>query len=69
MRQNLSDQERQKLDRRIADVEKRTGAQIVLAVVERSDVHAELPWKAFALGAALAGLAVIVLDLLRCCLP
>jgi len=29
---------------------KRTGAQIVLAVVDRSDVYAELPWKAFALG-------------------
>lgn len=65
MRQNLSDQERHHLDRRIADVEKRTGAQIVLAVVERSDVHAELPWKAFALGAALAGLVVTLLDLLR----
>jgi putative membrane protein len=65
MKQNLSDHEREHFDRRIADAEKRTGAQIVLAVVERSDVHAELPWKAFALGAALAGLAVTVLDLLR----
>ena len=65
MKHTLTEQERQQLDRRIADAEKRTGAQIVLAVVERSDVYAELPWKAFALGTAGAGLAVTALDLLR----
>ena len=37
MKQILIDQERIQLDRRVADVEKRTGAQIVLAVIERSD--------------------------------
>ncbi|NPU84436.1 MAG: hypothetical protein HPY65_08090 [Syntrophaceae bacterium] len=46
------------LDPRIAEAEKRTGAQIVLAVVERCDSYPELPWKAFALGSAVAGLAV-----------
>jgi putative membrane protein len=65
MKHPLTEQERQQLDRRVADAEKRTGAQIVLAVVKRSDVYAELPWKAFALGAAGAGLAVTALDLLR----
>ena len=65
MRHTLTEQERTQLDRQIADVEGRTGAQIVLAVVDRSDVYAELPWKAFALGAALAGLAMSALDLLR----
>jgi len=65
MKQKLTEQERKQLDHRVADAEKRTGAQIVLAVVERSDVYAELPWKAFALGAAVAGLAIAVLDLLR----
>ena len=65
MKYPLTEQERQQLDRRIADAENRTGAQIVLSVVERSDVYAELPWKAFALGAAGAGLAVTALDLLR----
>ena len=65
MKQNLNEQERQRLDKRVAEAEQRTGAQIVLSVVERSDVYAELPWKAFALGAAGAGLAVAVLDLLR----
>ena len=65
MQQRLTEQEQQHLDRRVAEAEQRTGAQIVLAVVERSDVCAELPWKAFALGASAAGLTVVLLDLLR----
>lgn len=61
----LNEQERLRLDERIADVEKQTGAQIVLAVIERSDAYPELPWKAFALGAAMAGSAACVLNLLQ----
>jgi putative membrane protein len=60
----LSDHERNRIDQRIADVEKRTNAQIVLAVIKRSDDYAELPWKAFALSASVAGLFVVILDLL-----
>lgn len=52
------------MDRRVDDIERRTGTQIVLAVIERSDTYAELPWKAFALGAAAAGLGAVLLDLL-----
>jgi len=65
MKKILSDQERTQLDQRITEAEKRTGAQIVLAVIERSDSYAELPWKAFALGAAGAGLAAALFNLLR----
>jgi putative membrane protein len=65
MKKILNEQERQKLDRRIAETEKRTGAQVVLAVIERSDSYAELPWKAFALGASLSGLVIVIVDLLR----
>jgi putative membrane protein len=36
----------------------------VLAAVERSDSYPELPWKAFALGASIAGLKVSLLALL-----
>jgi len=64
MKQTFSEQERGRLDRLIAEVEKRTNTQIVLAVINRSDSYAELPWKAFALGASVAGLAVLILDLL-----
>jgi putative membrane protein len=60
----LSDHDRNKLDERIAEAEKRTKAQIVLAVINRSDNYAELPWKAFALGVSVAGLLIFILDLL-----
>ena len=64
MKHTLNDEERSRLDQLIADAEKRTGAQIVLAIIERSDAYTELPWKAFALGASLSGLLVLVMNLL-----
>jgi len=63
MKQILSDSERSLLKERVAETEKQTGAQIVLATVRRSDSYTEIPWKAFAIGASLAGLAVLFLDL------
>jgi len=60
----LCENDRIQLDRLIADAEKRTKAQIVLAAVKRSDSYAELPWKAFAFGASIAGLLVFAYDLL-----
>ncbi|HTF99607.1 MAG TPA: TPM domain-containing protein [Nitrospirota bacterium] len=65
MKQYLNDQERTKLNQRIAETEKRTGVQVVLAVIERSDSYHELPWKAFALGAAAGGLAAMLFSQLR----
>ena len=53
------------MDRHIAEAEKRTGAQIVAAVIKRSDSYSELPWKAFALGVSIAGFLIFILDLLR----
>jgi putative membrane protein len=64
MKKILNNQERSRLDKSIAEAEKRTGAQIVVAVVERSDSYSELPWKAFALGVSVAGLLVFIFDLL-----
>lgn len=63
MKRILSDQDRAQLDERIAETEKRTKAQIVAAVIQRSDTYTELPWKAFALGVSIAGLLVFILDL------
>jgi putative membrane protein len=65
MNHKLSEQEQHHLDQRVADAEKRTGSQIVLAVIARSDDYPELPWKAFALAAAVAGFAATLLDRLR----
>jgi putative membrane protein len=64
MKPALSDQERNRLDKRIVETEKRTNTQIVLSVIKRSDTYTELPWIAFALGASLAGLLIFILNLL-----
>jgi putative membrane protein len=63
MKQILSDHDRKRLDACINDVEKRTNTQIVLALIQRSDIYAELPWKAFALGASVIALLIFILDL------
>jgi putative membrane protein len=64
MKHTLNVEERGHLDQRIADAEKRTGAQIVLAVIERGDAYPELPWKAFALGSSIAGILVLGMNIL-----
>ncbi len=63
MKQILTDADRSLLDRRIAETEKQTGAQIVLASVARSDSYVEIPWKAFAIGASIASMLMLFLDL------
>jgi putative membrane protein len=60
MKKILNNQERSQLDQRIKEAEKKTGTQIVLAVIERSDSYAEIPWKAFALAVSIAGLFVFL---------
>lgn len=61
----LSDQDKQAIVARVARLERATGVQVVTAVVDRADAYPELAWKAFALAASLAALAVVVLDVLR----
>jgi putative membrane protein len=61
----LSESERATISRRVADAEARTGAQIVAAVVERSDSYPEVPWKAFALAAPAGALVAVLAILLR----
>ena len=63
MKQILSDTERSMLDRRIAEAEMKTKAQIVLATVKRSDSYTEIPWKAFAFGISVSGFIVFLYDL------
>lgn len=64
MKQTLSEEERDSLNRKVEAAEKHTGAQIVLAIIERSDSYAELPWKAFALGTSGAGLLVLLMNMM-----
>lgn len=53
------------IEARVAEVEARTGVQVVTAVVAKSYAYPQLPWKAFALGAAIAGFVVVLVDTLR----
>lgn len=65
MKQYLTAQEQKELDRRVSETEQRTGSQIVLAVAGRSDAYPDIPWKAFALAASVAGIAAVLVDLKR----
>jgi putative membrane protein len=52
------------LEKAISGLEAQTGVQLVTAVIGNADSYVELPWKAFALGTALAGLVLVVADTL-----
>lgn len=62
---SLTQAEASAIEAQIAVIEKRFGVQIVTAIVGKADAYAELPWKAFALGATLATLAAVVCDRLH----
>ncbi len=64
MKPVLSDDDKSQLEKRIAEAEKLTKIQIVLATVKRSDSYPEIPWKAFALGVSITGLLVFSLDMI-----
>jgi putative membrane protein len=53
------------IDARIAAIEAATGVEIVASVIGKADAYPELPWKAFALGAAFAALAAAIVDVAR----
>jgi putative membrane protein len=54
----LSSAEANSVATRIADVEARTGVQVVVAVVGRAARYPEARWKAFALGVSASGLII-----------
>jgi putative membrane protein len=57
----LSETDKARIGARVRELEARSGAEIVTVFAERCDHYPEIPWKAFALGAALtaAGLALV----------
>jgi len=61
----LTPSEAQAIEARVKAIEAATGAEVVTLVVRKSDVYPETVWKAFALGAALTGLAITIGDLAR----
>jgi putative membrane protein len=61
MRFNESD--KAAIEAQVARFEQATGTQAVVCVVDRCDGYPEVPWRAFALGAALSSLALWALPL------
>jgi len=62
---HLSREEESRIDARVAALEGRTGAQVVAAVIGKCDAYPEIPWKAFALGVALATLVAALASQLQ----
>jgi putative membrane protein len=52
----VSDDERLEIAKLVGRFESATGVQVVVALTRKADDYPEIPWKAFALGASLAGL-------------
>lgn len=61
----LSNKEQQEINELARQFEAATGAQAVAAVVGRADDYPDITWKAFALGAGLAALAVVADEFLN----
>ena len=57
--------EADEIDAQVAALEARTGIQIATALIGKADSYAELPWKAFALGAVLAAFGVVLAEAWR----
>jgi putative membrane protein len=55
----LSAKEQQEINELAQQFEQTSGAQAVAAVVGKADDYPDIPWKAFALGASLAAMAVV----------
>jgi len=60
---HLAPEQARAVEQQIAAIEARTGVQVVVALIGRCDAYPEIRWKAFALGVALAALAVVGVDL------
>ena len=54
----VSEKEQQQINSIVARFEAATGIQAVAAVVAKADAYPEIPWKAYAIGSALAALTV-----------
>lgn len=61
----FSEDEIQRLNAHIRQLEKNTGVELVAAVVGKCDNYPEIPWKAFASGVALSSLASLLQAMLR----
>jgi putative membrane protein len=61
----LSKSEADAIEARSRTVETRVGVQVIAAIIGKADAHVDLPWKAFAIGAVLSGLTMVIADAMR----
>ena len=61
----FSSKQADQLNQITRDLERRTGVQIIAAVVDKSDAYPEIPWKAFALGSAASALLIWLWQVLQ----
>lgn len=60
----ISEKEQQEINTLVQRFEADTGMEAVAVVVRKADSYPEVPWKAFALGSAIAALAMAIFPLL-----
>jgi putative membrane protein len=53
---HASEEEQSQINRLVAEVEAKCGIQVLIVIVSRADAYPEIPWKAFAIGAAFSAL-------------
>ena len=56
---HVAEQEQSQINELVAGAEAKSGAQVLIAIVAKADAYPEIPWKAFAIGAALAALILM----------
>ncbi|MGQ0749847.1 MAG: TPM domain-containing protein [Betaproteobacteria bacterium] len=53
---HVSEEEQSQINRLVAEVEAKSGIQVLIVIVSRADAYPEIPWKAFAIGAVFSAL-------------
>lgn len=57
---HVTEQEQQQINELVAGTEEKSGAQVLIVILAKADAYPEIPWKAFALGTALAALVLMM---------
>jgi putative membrane protein len=56
---HVTEEEQSQINKLVAAAEAKSGVQVLIAIVAKADAYPEIPWKAFAIGAAFASLLVM----------
>jgi putative membrane protein len=53
---HVSEEEQSQINRLVAELEAKSGIQVLIVIVSRTDAYPEVPWKAFAIGTVFSAL-------------